>query len=116
MFTSSFCRTMCSAFPHGSNQMDARATVVGLVTPHLLKIIDLAEKAESGVFVEPLVGNAVNATIRELADQYNVKDLLLGYVEGLESVAEDAGPSRKAFAGVLKSAAAIAARDLARLD
>lgn len=94
--------------------MDTRATVVGLVTPHFLKIVDLADKAETGVNVEWHVRTAVARTIDDLGEQYNFQDLLLGYVKGLESAANDAGSSRKLYAGVLRSAAALAARDLAK--
>lgn len=85
-----------------------KATVVGLVTPHLLKIIDLAKEAETGANVDWHVRDAVAKTISDLGDQYNAEDLLSAYIQGLETVAQEAGQARKAYARVLQAAVAAA--------
>ena len=90
-----------------------RATVVGLVTPHLLRIVDLANEAEKGVKVNLHLSDAVAKTMRELADQYNAPALVAAYVDGLETAADQAASIRVAYVGVLKAAAA-AARELRR--
>ena len=92
-----------------------KATVVGLVTPHVLSVIDLAKQAETGVNVDWHVRNAVAKTRDDLVNQYNARDLLAAYVHGLQVAAQDAGP-RKAYAGVLQSAVALAERELQRRD
>ena len=53
-----------------------RATVVGLVTPHLLRVVDLANDAEKGVNVDWHVRDAVSRSMAELADQYNAAALM----------------------------------------
>jgi hypothetical protein len=90
-----------------------RATVVGLVTPHLLRIVDLAIEAEKGVNVDWHLRDAVARTMRELGDQYNAPALVEAYVHGLENAAGQAAETRVAYAGVLQ-AAATAARNLRR--
>ena len=85
-------------------------TVVGLVTPHLLRIVDLANQAETGVNVDWHVRGAVDATMRELRDQWNATALVAAYVEGLQHAAQQAPKNRAAYARVLQAAAA-AARD-----
>lgn len=90
-----------------------RATVVGLVTPHLLRIVDLANYAEKGVNVEWHVRDAVARTMRELGEQYNAPALEAAYVEGLETAAGHAATTRVAYIGVFQTAAA-AARTLRR--
>jgi hypothetical protein len=90
-----------------------RATVVGLVTPHLLCIVDLAVQAEKGVNVDWHLRDAVAKTMRELGDQYNAPALVAAYVDGLESAAGQAAGTRVAYVGVLQAAAA-AARNLMR--
>lgn len=89
------------------------ATVVGLVTPHLLRIVDLANEAEKGVNVEWHLRDAVAKTMRELGDQYNAPALVASYIEGLESAAGLGAPKRAAYINVLQAAAA-AARHLRR--
>ena len=86
-------------------------TVVGLVTPHLLRIIDLAIEAEKGVNVGWHLRDAVAKTMRELSDQYNAPALVAAYVEGMETAASQAPGTRVAYVGVLQAAAA-AARSL----
>lgn len=90
-----------------------RATVVGLVTPHLLRVVDLANEAEKGVNVDWHVRSAVAGSMDELGDQYNASDLVAAYVEGLENAAAQAPKVRMAYVRVLR-AAAEAARRLGR--
>jgi hypothetical protein len=89
------------------------ATVAGLVTPHLLRIVDLANQAENGANVEWHLRGMVSTTMSELRDQWNAPALMASYVEGLETVAGNAPPNRRKYAGVLQAAAA-AARALKR--
>jgi len=90
-----------------------RATVVGLVTPHLLRIVELANQAEKAVNVDWHVRDSVATTMRELGDQYNAPALVTAYIDGLESAAGLATRNRVAYIGVLQAAAA-AARNLRR--
>lgn len=90
-----------------------RATVVGLVTPHLLRVVDLAIEAEKGVKVDFHLRDEVGKTMREMGDQYNAPALVAAYVEGLENAAGQAATTRAAYIGVLQSAIA-AARELRR--
>ena len=90
-----------------------RATVVGLVTPHLLRIVDLANEAEKGVKVNLHLSDAVANTMRELGDQYNAPALVTAYVEGLENAASQAPVTRVAYIGALRAAVA-AAQELRR--
>ena len=90
-----------------------RSTVVSLVTPHLLRIVDLASEAEKGVNVDWHVRDEVAKTMRELGEQYNAPALVAAYVDGLETVAGQVVRTRVAYVGVLQAAAA-AARNLRR--
>ena len=90
-----------------------KATVVGLVTPHLLRVVALATEAEKGVNVDWHARDAVAKTMRELGDQYNASSLVGAYVEGLEDAASQAPKTRVAYIRVLQ-AAAEAARLLRR--
>lgn len=90
-----------------------KATVAGLVTPQLLRIVELAEQAEKGVNVDWHVRAAVARTMGELGDQYNAPALVAAYVDGLEAAAGNAAQSREAYVRVLQAAAA-AARGLRR--
>jgi hypothetical protein len=90
-----------------------RSTVVSLVTPHLLRIVDLANEAEKGVNVDWHVRDEVAKTMRELGEQYNAPALVAAYVDGLETVAGQVVRTRVAYVGVLQAAAA-AARNLRR--
>lgn len=83
-------------------------TVVGLVTPHLLRIVDLANQAENGVNVTWHLRDAVSGTMRELGDQYNALSLVAAYVEGLETAAGRAPANRASYARVMQAAAAAA--------
>ncbi|MGN6512578.1 MAG: hypothetical protein ACTHKZ_03270 [Lysobacteraceae bacterium] len=89
------------------------ATVAGLVTPHLLRVVDLANEAEKGVNVTWHVRDAVARTMEELGQQYNAPALVAAFVDGLEAAAAQAAPQRVAYIGALR-AAATAARGLAR--
>ena len=89
------------------------ATVVGLVTPHLLRVVDLANEAEKGVNVDWHVRDAVAKTMAELGEQSNARALVATFVEGLETTAGQAPRIRGFYIGALKSAAA-AARTLMR--
>ncbi len=93
-----------------------RTTVVGLVTPHVLSVIDLANQAETVVNVDWHLRATVTKTVDELAHQYNARDLLTAYIGGLETAAQKVDRTRKAYIGVLQSAAAIASRRLNELD
>lgn len=93
-----------------------KATAVGLVTPHVLRVMDVAKQAESGANVDWHLRDAVARTVDELGQQYNAQDLLSAYVQGLESAARDVPPVRKVYADALQAAAAIAARDLRERD
>ena len=90
-----------------------RTTVVGLVTPHLLRIVDLANDAEKGANVDWHVRDTVAKTMGELGDQFNAPALVAAYVEGLENVAAQAPKARVEYVRVLQ-AAADAARRLRR--
>lgn len=90
-----------------------KATVAGLVTPHLLRVVDLANEAEKGVNVDWHVRDAVGRTMSELGQQYNAPALAAAYVDGLEAAASQAAATRVRYVGVLRAAAA-AARNLRR--
>ena len=60
-----------------------KATIVGLVTPHLLRVVDLANEAEKGVNVDWHLRDDVARTMGELWQQYNSDALVAAYVEGL---------------------------------
>jgi len=89
------------------------ATVVDLVTPHLLRVVDLANEAEKGVIVDWHVRDAVARTMAELGLQYNAPALMEAFVDGLESAAGNAPKTRVDYVRVLQ-AAADAARRLKR--
>ncbi|MGX5672783.1 hypothetical protein [Thermomonas sp. XSG] len=91
-----------------------KATVVGLVTPHVLRVLDLAKMAETGVNVDWHVRDAVTRTLDDLGQQFNARELLSAYVDGLETIARDTG-ARKLYAGLLQSAVAMASRELEKL-
>ena len=104
-------------FQSSANQVKPmKATIVGLVTPHLLRIIDLARQAETGVNVDWHLRDAVARTIDDLGRQYNAADLLSAYAQGLENAAQEAAPARKAYARVLQAAATHAQRNIGPRD
>ena len=90
-----------------------KSTVAGLVTPHLLRIVELANNAQNGAKVDWHVRDAVAKTMAELGDQANAPELVAAYLEGLENAAAQAPKTRVEYASVLQ-AAADAARRLRR--
>ena len=90
-----------------------KATVAGLITPHVLAIAELAAQAEKGAIVDWHVRDAVARTMSELAHQFNASSLTDAYLQGLEAAAAQAAPSRAAYLGALQAATA-AARILRR--
>jgi hypothetical protein len=90
-------------------------TIAGLVTPHLFRVVDLAKQAETGANIDWHLRDAVTRTIDALAHQYNARDLLFTYVQGLESAAGEAGRGRGMYASALRQAAAQAARHLEKM-
>lgn len=87
-----------------------RATVVGLVTPHLLRVVDLANEAQKGVNVHFHLQDAVARSMAEMADQYNAATLVSAYVDGLETLAGQAPTARTDYVRVVQDAAAAARR------
>jgi len=81
-----------------------KATVVGLVTPHLLRVVEIANQAERGMTVEWHLREAVAATMAELGDQANASALVAAYIEGLENAAAQAGKFRPDYRGALQTA------------
>lgn len=81
-----------------------RTTVVGLVTPHLLHLVDLANQADKGVNVDWHVRAAVSRTLSELRDLFNGPELIAAYIEGLEAAAADAPRGRVQYVEVLRAA------------
>lgn len=90
-----------------------KTTVAGLVTPHLLRIVDLANNAQNGAKVDWHVRDAVAKTMAELGDQANATDLIDAYLEGLDNAVTQAAKVRTDYTSVLQ-AAADAARRLRR--
>jgi hypothetical protein len=87
-----------------------KSTVAGLVTPHLLRIVDLANNAQNGAKVEWHVRDAVAKTMSGLGDQANAAELVAAYVEGLENAVAQAPKTRVEYTGVLQSAVDAARR------
>lgn len=85
-----------------------KATVAGLVTPHLLRVVDLANEAEKGVNVDWHLHDAVSKTLSDLGQQYNAPTLVAAYIEGLERAAAQAGKARAEYARALQAAVAAA--------
>jgi hypothetical protein len=81
-----------------------KATIVGLVTPHLLRVVDLANQAERGMTVEWHLREAVAATMSELGDLANAPALVAAYLEGLENAAAQAGKFRPDYLRALQTA------------
>ena len=71
-----------------------KATVANLVTPHLLRVVDLATNAEKGMNVDWHVRDTVARTMADLGDQYNAPALVAAYLEGLEAAANHAARAR----------------------
>jgi hypothetical protein len=87
-----------------------KATVVGLVTPHLLRVVEIADQAERGMTVEWHLREAVAATMADLGDQANASALVAAYVEGLENAAAQAGKFRVDYLRALQTAIEAARR------
>ena len=87
-----------------------RATVVDLVTPHLLRVVDLASQAQRGANVDWHLRDAVSATVHQLADQVNAPALLGAYVDGLESAASQAPKGHAVYVQALRAALETARR------
>ena len=87
-----------------------RATVVGIVTPHVLRIVDLASEAEKGVNVDWHVREAVAGSMRALGELYNASVAVASYIDGLVKAAGQPTGKREAYVRVLQSAAEAARR------
>ncbi len=72
--------------------------------------------AETGVNVDWHLRDAVTKTVDELGQQFNARDLLQAYVDGLQTLARDMGQGRRLYAGMLQDAVAMATRELQKLD
>jgi hypothetical protein len=81
-----------------------RATVAGLVTPHLLRVVEIANQADKGMTVDWHLREAVAGTMAELGDQFNAPALVASYIEGLEQAASQAPRSRVAYLHALQFA------------
>ena len=80
------------------------ATVVGLVTPHLLRVVDLANQAEKGINVDWHVRDTVTRTMGELGQLYNASALVAAYIDGLDAAIADAPKGQPGYAAVLLDA------------
>ena len=87
-----------------------RATIVGLVTPHLLRVVDLAHEAELGTNVDWHVRDAVTRSMGELAGLWNASAATEAYLEALESAIAEAPRHRMSYVRVLRSATEAAQR------
>lgn len=92
-----------------------RPTVVGLVTPHLLRVVDLAHEAERGVNVDWHLRDTVGKSMSEMAHLYNADLLIDAYIESLETAVAKTPRARGPYTRVLEAAAA-AARKSAQRD
>lgn len=93
-----------------------KKTVVGLITPHVLAVIDVATKEQTGANVDWHLKDAVTKTVDEFGHQYNARDLLTAYIHGLETAAQEAGKGRMAYVNALREAVAAATKRLNALD
>ena len=87
-----------------------KTTVAGLVTPHLLRIVELANQAQNGAKVDWHVRDAVAKTMGELGDQANAQQLVDAYLEGLDNAVTQTPKARTEYIGVLQAAADSARR------
>ena len=81
-----------------------KATAASLVTPHVLRIVDLANQAQGGAKVDWHVRDTVAKSMGTLGDQANAEELLAGYLDGLESSAAQAPKTRTEYARTLQMA------------
>ena len=72
------------------------------------EVADALEIAQGRVRQLVLDLDALDATLRELGDQYNAATLVAAYVDGLEAAASRAPKARPAYARVLQEAASMA--------
>lgn len=94
---------------------EVKATIANLVTPHLFKIVDLANQAQAGGNIDWHLRDTVARTIDALGHQYNARDLLSTYVDGLHTAARETGRLHSAYSRVLQAAATQAASHLDKL-
>ena len=87
-----------------------KATSAGLVTPHLLRIVELANSAQNGAKVDWHVRDTVARTMGELGNQANASELVAAYLEGLENAVAQAPKARLAYCSTLQAAAEAALR------
>ncbi len=88
-----------------------KKTVVGLITPHVLQIVDLARQAQAGTNVDWHVRDAVAKTVAELGPLYNAQELLASFIMALETAAHDEGAARRIYARTLQLAAELARKE-----
>jgi hypothetical protein len=81
-----------------------KATAAGLVTPHLLRIVELANSAHDGARVDWHVRDTVAQTMGKLGDQANAEELIAAYLEGLENAVAQAPKARMQYASTLQAA------------
>ena len=81
-----------------------KATAAGLVTPHLLRIVELANSAQNGAKVDWHVRDTVATTMAKLGDQANASELVAAYLEGLENAAAEAPKARLQYVSTLQAA------------
>lgn len=93
-----------------------KPTIANLVTPHLLRVVDFAKQAEAGGNIEWHLRDAVAKTLDALGHQYNARDLLSTYIEGLEAAVREKGRNYSAYSRTLQAAAAQATRYLEDLS
>ena len=87
-----------------------RATIVGLVTPHLLRIVDLAHEAEKAMNVDWHLRDAVTRSMDELGGLWNAQAAMSAYLEALESAIAQAAKHREPYIRALRIAAETAQR------
>ena len=87
-----------------------KTTVAGLVTPHLLRIVELANNAQNGAKVDWHLRDAVARTMGELGEQANATHLIDAYLEGLDYAVAQAATGRTEYTSVLQAAADTARR------
>lgn len=91
-------------------ETNPRATVVGIVTPHLLRVVDLANEAQKGVNVDWHVRESVARSMDELGELYTAPVAVAAYLDGLEHAAGQAPRHREAYVRTLQAAADTARR------
>jgi hypothetical protein len=93
-----------------------KATVAGLITPHVLQVLDLAKQAQTGANVDWHLRDVVSRTVDELGQQFNARDLLEAYLNGLSALVRSApGAAREPYREALQTAITLAMREIDRL-